>query len=64
MASGEILKVTGKRLGVPVEAFRIRRRDSILRPTAGEAYKVAKLLAGIEEDLSQKLREAVGVKLE
>ncbi|MFH1476077.1 MAG: transposase [Verrucomicrobiota bacterium] len=100
LVSDEILKVTGKRLGVPVEAFRIRRRDSILRPiagmmlmkyggmtqrgaakelgiksgglvgrsvrrlktVAGEECKVAKLLAGIEEDLSQKLRESVGVK--
>lgn len=91
----EILKVTGKSLGVPVEAFRIRRRDSILRPTAGmmlmkyggmtqrgaakelgiesgglvgrsvrklkavagKDRQVTKLLAGIEEDLGQKLRE-------
>jgi len=102
LASDEILKVTGKRLSVPVEAFRIRRRDSILRPTAGmmlmkyggmtqrgaakelgiesgglvgrsvrrlktvagKECKVAKSLAGIEEDLSQKLRESVGVKRE
>ena len=83
-----------------LKAFRIRRRDSILRPTAGmmlmkyggmtqrmtakelgidsgglvgrsvrrlktvagKECKVAKLLAGIEEDLSQKLRVAAGVK--
>jgi len=35
LAPDEILKVTGKRLGVPVEAFRIRRREGLSRPTAG-----------------------------
>jgi hypothetical protein len=95
LVPGEILKVTGERLGVSVEAFRTRRRDSILRPiagmmlikyggltqrgaakelgiesgglvgrsvrrlktVAGKERKVAKLLAGIEEDLGKKLLE-------